>query len=393
MSKDFIQCYRTAKQLFTNFEPVVLQYADFVFKFLSLIVHKNMIKVACDLCGSTSYKVKYKIDVSENNLRFYRYARNIPNKEQMTGWQLIVECNECELIYTNPRFTTEELELVYSSDKILGGNWRDFRYLFNKNLPDELQGLKKSNSYSSILYDWKFEIIEKYAPNLPKGIKVIDIGCGDGKFVNDALKRGYDAYGIDLSPDRIQQGKKLYGLDDVRLKTMNIDDFSNNEKFDVIVMWDVFEHVESPSFLLKSLKKISHKSTVIYVLTMSIDSITYKMYKRNWNYINPPQHLHYFSHATIKKMFIKNGFDLVGVEMDDSKNKNLVHLGYRIIVGVFNNWFFKLYTRNSIAKNLLKPFQNKISDERMQKRLENLHPGKYLGRYHDNFVFVGKLIN
>ncbi len=126
---------------------------------------------------------------------------------------------------------------------------------------------------------------------------------------------------------------------------------------------------------------------------MSIDSITYKLFKKHWNYTNPSQHLHYFSHATIKKMFAKNSFKLLGIEMDDSKKKNIIHLTARILIGQLNQFFFRIYSRESILRILFKPFQKGISNERMKKRLENLYPGKYVGRYHDNFVFVARLID
>ncbi|MDA0193591.1 MAG: class I SAM-dependent methyltransferase [Bacteroidetes bacterium] len=337
--------------------------------------------------------MKYTIDIGENNLRYYRYVRNIPQKEKMTGEHHIVQCSNCDLMFTNPRFSTEELKMVYSSQKIIGGNWKDFRYLFNPKLPDELQGLKRKTSNDPRLYQWRFDIISKYCPKDSRQLKLIDIGCGNGQFVNDALNNGFDAVGIDLSPDRIEQGKELYGLEGDTLRCMNVDDFSGNEKYDIVVMWDVIEHVESPTAILKSLKKIIHEKTLVFALTMSIDSITYKLFRKHWNYINPSQHLHYFSHATMKKMLEKNSFKLVGIEMDDSKKKNIIHLTARILLGQVNEFFFRIYSRKSILRILFRPFQRGISNERMKKRLENLYPGQYVGRYHDNFVFVAKLID
>ena len=347
--------------------------------------------VNCDLCGSNDYKTKFEIEISENVLRYYRYSRNIPQKEKMTENQTIVECNECGLIYTNPRFSTEELNLVYSSDKVLGGNWKNFWYLFNSKLPDSFEAGEKKNSYNPNLYQWKFDIINKYFPHKKGNAKLLDIGCGDGRFVYDAIQKGYNAMGIDLSPDRISKGKKIYNLSDSQIACMNVDDFSGDQKFDVIVMWDVIEHVESPSLLLNSIKKICHSKTKIFALTMSVDSITYKLFKKDWNYINPTQHLHYFSHSTLKKMFEKSGFKLLGVEMDNSKSKNIIHLLARVLVGRLNLFFFKTYTKNRFYKFIFKPLQAGISDKRLLKRIENLYPGKYIGRYHDNFVFIGEL--
>ena len=347
--------------------------------------------VKCDLCGSCDYKIKFEIDVSEKVFRYYRYSRNISDKEKMTGKQTIVQCDECQLIYTNPRFSTDELNSVYSSEKIIGGNWKHFWYLFNPKFPDSFEASKKKNSYNPNLYQWKFDIIDKHVSIKKEKTRLLDIGCGDGKFVHDAIQRGYDAVGIDLSPDRVSKGKELYNLNDRQIVCKNVDDFTKKEKFDVIVMWDVIEHVESPSLLLSSIKKLCHSKTKIFALTMSVDSITYKLFKKDWYYINPTQHLHYFSHSTMNKMFQKSDFKIIGVEMDDSKSKNIIHLILRILIGRLNLFFFNTYTKNKFYKRFLKPFQKEISNVRMLDRIENLYPGKYIGRYHDNFVFIGEL--
>ena len=42
--------------------------------------------------------------------------------------------------------------------------------------------------------------------------KLLDIGCGEGVFVNYAQKCGFDAYGVDFSKEAIQLGQRWFGL-------------------------------------------------------------------------------------------------------------------------------------------------------------------------------------
>ena len=66
-----------------------------------------MVAVNCDLCESNDYTIIHEIDVTEQNFRHFRYSRNIPQRDRMTGTFSVVECNKCKLKYTNPRFNTE----------------------------------------------------------------------------------------------------------------------------------------------------------------------------------------------------------------------------------------------------------------------------------------------
>src|ERR1700693_2217423 len=101
-----------------------------------------------------------------------------------------------------------------------------------------------------------FEIANPEIPNilrgLPKGLDVLDVGCGSG--VHGAeLKRihGHQVVGVDLSESSIQKAK-------VRLAEAYVADvtkpelypFFGRRKFDVIVFSDILEHLYNPSEVL-----------------------------------------------------------------------------------------------------------------------------------------------
>lgn len=346
---------------------------------------------ACNYCGSENYRVLHRISVSDKTLKFYRHSRNSGHLDDITGKFNIVTCSNCGLVYTNPRSNIEQLDAMYSSNTILGGNWKNFPYLFNKNLPDELQDLGGlTNSYDT-LESWKERIFRKYAGR-PEGLKLLDVGCGAGKFVRQCVDSGIDAYGMDLSGDRIDYGRREYSLGErIWEGTLNAESIKG-KTYDIITMWDVIEHVPNPTEILREIKLVSNENTRLFILTMSLDSLTYKIYGKRWFYIHPPQHLHYFSHKSMENMLAKCGFELSGIEMDHTYNKNVLHLLYRIIVGAINHLLFQIW-RIPIAplKWMLSPFTIGISDNRMLKRFENIQPSLCAGRYKDNFVYVASL--
>src|SRR5690348_10587454 len=53
----------------------------------------------------------------------------------------------------------------------------------------------------------EFEAFFK-AASLKKGMKLIDLGCGNGRYVLPLLKKGYFVTGVDLAGDALQALKK-----------------------------------------------------------------------------------------------------------------------------------------------------------------------------------------
>lgn len=61
------------------------------------------------------------------------------------------------------------------------------------------------------------------AASLPSGSRILDLGCGDGGFVDRLTELGFDAFGVDpsapthprLSRERIEQATRLEGFDAV----------------------------------------------------------------------------------------------------------------------------------------------------------------------------------
>ena len=45
----------------------------------------------------------------------------------------------------------------------------------------------------------------------PEGGRLLDVGCGPGIMVDDALQRGYEFWGIDAAPGMIERCLKRYG--------------------------------------------------------------------------------------------------------------------------------------------------------------------------------------
>lgn len=357
--------------------------------------------VKCNLCGSKDYKAIHLIDVTDKNLKYYLYSRNIPNNEVMTGEFTIVKCLNCSLMYTNPRLTEDELQLLYSSNSHLGGNWRDFPYLFDLSQPDDLQSVNTHEPEIRIRSAaWQVGLIDSYLEKLHKErnqVQILDVGCGLGGFMKAAENAGYRVWGCDISPDRINYARDVYKLKHAHLGQAH--EVFSGKTFDIITLWDVVEHLTDPVGLLKKLRNLLHPEGLIVILTMSTDSVTYKLMKKSWYYIDPVGHLYYFSHTTMKNLFKISGFRYLEWKYDSTAHtpkKILIHtIVSGLTRGLLNLFFFQVYSNpllyRIIGRYVSIAANNKIPHKRMLKRLENLTPYLLSVTYKECFVYVATI--
>jgi 2-polyprenyl-3-methyl-5-hydroxy-6-metoxy-1,4-benzoquinol methylase len=87
-----------------------------------------------------------------------------------------------------------------------------------------------------VLQRWR---IAKAAPHIPDGARVLDVGCADGALFRALRKR--IAGGVGIDPD-LPAGVAIDGAQFVRGFFPR--DLQNADKFDVITMLAVFEHLD-----------------------------------------------------------------------------------------------------------------------------------------------------
>ena len=81
--------------------------------------------------------------------------------------------------------------------------------------------------------------------------------------------------------------------------------------FDVIIMNDFLEHVNSPSKALKKANSFLKKGGIIFIVTPKIDSLMAKVSKTKWLHLKPNEHIFYFSSKTMEQILKKTGFDII----------------------------------------------------------------------------------
>jgi SAM-dependent methyltransferase len=242
--------------------------------------------VTCNLCGHDDTRVRFPSTLPEGappqNVEAFRctspgYGRH----------HTIVKCQNCGLIYTNPRFTGEEILGSYVAvEDPLYLEERDGRVLTFERHLRPLEKLKA-----------------------PPG-QLVDVGAYSGVFVEIAAQHGWDAYGVEPSHWAVEQARER-GLHMIEgtLATSGLD----SNSLDVVTMWDVIEHVSDPFGEMQQAQRLLKPGGLLVVHTMDIDSGFARVMGGRWPWLME-MHIYYFSKRTLKHMLEKAGFTVVRIE-------------------------------------------------------------------------------
>lgn len=207
------------------------------------------------------------------------------SKESFT----ICRCNNCNLLFTNPRPDEKNIQGYYDS-------------------PNYISHSNKTNRWVSLIYksirlytiQQKLHWLKKFQPK--KG-RLLDFGCGTGHFLVKANRNKWETIGIEPSIKARNQAIQK-GLD-IR---KNLIEIKKEKKFDVITLFHVLEHVHNLDETLKQLLKLLKKRGTIFIAVPNHESHDRKFYREFWASYDIPRHLYHFERSSME--YLANSYKL-----------------------------------------------------------------------------------
>jgi SAM-dependent methyltransferase len=91
------------------------------------------------------------------------------------------------------------------------------------------------------------------AGELPRGTRVLDVGCGNGAACGVFLELGCKVVGIDLSTKGIEQARRAHpnGRFEVMEADSNLLEHLGEQPFDLVISTEVIEHIYAPRLYAK----------------------------------------------------------------------------------------------------------------------------------------------
>lgn len=210
-------------------------------------------------------------------------ARRLPDRIHYR----MVRCNNCGLVRSDPIVPPDVLSQLYSKST--------FEY------DEEVGNLK-------LCYGRYLNSLAQYDV---KKDALLEIGCGNGFFLDEAVKQGYiSVSGVEPSLDAVDRANpQMRPL--IVCNIMQAGLF-NSEQFDVICMFQVLDHIPDPKKLLDECFRIVKPKGLILCINHNVEAISARILGERSPIIDI-EHTYLYSPKTLSRLFSGSGFDVVSI--------------------------------------------------------------------------------
>lgn len=233
----------------------------------------------------------------------------------------IAQCRSCGLWYVNPQPTPDELREFYASYDD-GEQWRKLEEHFNRAIRAAI--LRRKNSGS-----------------------VLDVGCGSGNFLRCMKEKGFSVFGIEPSGSGSDYARNEHGIDIYHGMMEDYLAAQAGQRFDVITLLNVLEHLREPAAALVQLRQALASDGVLAVAVPDArfhdlvgrlrrrlgvaDPYWIEQSKSVLSGFKLPDHLCSFQPATLSALLRRCGFRVVALQnapivLNADLKRNLVKL-------------------------------------------------------------------
>lgn len=245
-----------------------------------------MIDVGCPLCEGNRRTVLFPANFDPSRMDGEAFA--VKGKSRAPHYQ-INRCAGCGMIYSGPVMEPAALARLY----------HEFRH--------ENTGEREVDNVAATFRHY----YSLARPHLERRERVLDIGCDIGLFLGNARGDGFhELYGIE--PNR-QAARKAAAIPGTTVFGGLYEDAEFPEgHFDLISLIHVLDHLIDVNTSLRRALRHLAKGGVIVAVVHNVDSTLGRLLGERFPPFNI-QHNHFFSKATLRRLFVKHGYSVVDV--------------------------------------------------------------------------------
>jgi SAM-dependent methyltransferase len=227
----------------------------------------------CPLCDGAD--IPHQIEAKVTNHPLYK-----PQLPPTMKW---CACSSCGHVFTEGYFTPEACEIIFSATH------------GNQKVGNDAENQRKVSA----------KMVERVARYVPNG-DWLDIGVGNGSLLFTAAEWGFGAVGTDLRTENVAKLRNL-GFE---AYSDDIEDIAAVERFSVVSMADVLEHVPFPKRSLAAVHRMMRPGGALFISMPNMDSIIWRVLDATGTnpYWGELEHYHNFTRARLVQLLETQGF-------------------------------------------------------------------------------------
>jgi SAM-dependent methyltransferase len=236
----------------------------------------------CAICGTEGNATELypaNFDLQALNPAVFS-ARRLPDRVHYR----VVRCKSCGLVRSDPMADPALLAQLYHESAFTYG--------------DEVADLKRTYG--------------RYLAGLDKlGARkdaLLEVGCGNGFFLQQALAQGYRSV-RGVEPSRAAVSQAAPEVRDVILCDLMRPGLFPPAAFDVVCLFQVFDHVPDPGALLDACFSVLRPGGLVLCLNHNVDAVSARLLGERSPIVDI-EHSYLYSPATMTRIFEAHGFGI-----------------------------------------------------------------------------------
>jgi len=211
------------------------------------------------------------------------------------------ECKNCNCLYVSPRLKDNCLTEIYSDEY--------YSEMFQKSMIPFFEKRKRligEPKYRQILSHMDISSNKDYA--------VLDVGCGIGEVLDVFKDQGWDCNAVELNKVAVKWLKEK----GINVFNDNFENYHSEKKFDVVMAWNVIEHVVNPQEFLSKAYSLLKPGGIFISEVPHSESLLVDFCRRTGadpkRILQGEQHIILYSRKAYHALHSKAGFDLIALQ-------------------------------------------------------------------------------
>ena len=145
------------------------------------------------------------------------------------------------------------------------------------------------------------DIVTQFA----EGGRLLDVGCGNGYFLEAARRAGFEVAGLDLSEWATRYVREVFGVNVATCDALDAD-FPPG-CFDVVTLWHNLEHARDPVAVLRRVAEWLAPDGTVILRVPNFFSFDRLWHRDQWQRLSVPYHLVHFTPDTLRRALARAG--------------------------------------------------------------------------------------